>query len=1123
MILYLDVVCRKVERFMPFNGPSQQRGHRQPRTIYPFLVIPLLAVVLIGGSLALYLRDFVHAAPADPYVSLSGSVPSVVAQSRLVGPTNPNQTLSLSVSLHLRNQAALNSYVSDVTRPKSANFHRYLTQAQFIAAFSPTLATQNAIIQYLQSSGFTVTQTYNHRLLIDFSGSVGQAETTFQIHINNYTAPNGTAFFSNATDPVLPSSIQASVAGIIGLNNFGKLHPMSLLAPVATQHSKAAVKAGQPATSCQPSVDQNSYYTFGKIQSAYDLNGFYSHGYNGEGQTVALFELAQYQSSDITHYEQCYGNSTSHIYTISVDGGAPSPGNNDYGGAIEANLDIELVLSAAPKIGQIRVYEAPNSSQASLDEWSKIVSDDPAVVSTSWGECEYDTGSTVMNAENAFFQMAVAQGESIFAAAADNGSAACYPGNNSQTFLNADDPASQPDVTGVGGTSMTLSGTSYGSETVWNNQIQNSSNPVGGAGGGGISQQWSMPSWQSAPGVNNGYTSGTPCGAPSGTYCREVPDVSLHADPEKGYLEYCTVSGDGCANNSGDPTYPWLIVGGTSCGAPIWAAIAALTNEESVKNGGFNLGFINPLLYQIASGNNYGNDFHDVTTGENDWNDFNNGKYPATTAYDLATGLGSPDAYKLAQDLIALNGQRTASPASTTWYFAEGSAGAGFQEFLTVQNPSTQSSASVTFKYLIQGSQNPIQKTIQVPASTRETENVNTDVNAPVTGTIHLSLATIVTSTVPVVVERPMYFNSHTVVGIASGSDVLGATNPSTDYYFSEASSATGYSTFLTMMNPSSSLTDTVTITYYTGSCDGTNQPACPTETKTLTPLQRQTIQPTDENLHEKLSIWVHSNNDVVVERPMYFKANIPNVGNTTGAASEVGATSPGTNWLFAEGYTGQLSTEHFQTYYELANFGASSASVTVKLEYTNGDVQAVPVTVPAYGFTQFDVNNANAHPNNAYCTPSPCQVTTSVSAQVTSNNPIVADRLMYFNYNGYPGSTDVVGTPAAQSIYAFAEGYTEGTFTEFLTLQNPNNSAETVAVTLFTASSLVLQQRVTVSAYSRSTLNINNLLNPVQPNSVSLVVQVMGSGTIVAERPLYFDWEGDPGGTDVIGFPPQV
>lgn len=443
--------------------------------------------------------------------------------------------------------------------------------------------------------------------------------------------------------------------------------------------------------------------------------------------------------------------------------------------------------------------------------------------------------------------------------------------------------------------------------------------------------------------------------------------------------------------------------------------------------------------------------------------------------------------------------------------------GGGFQEFLTLENPSSSQTASVTITYLIQGGQ-PKTVTKSVPADARQTVNVDSDLGDTTSGP-HYSVAAIVSSTVPIVAERPMYFSS--VAGVASGTDVVGATNPGTSYYFSEADSSSGYTTFISMMNPSSTATANVIITYYTGGCGGSGQAACPTEQKTIGPLQRQTALPNDVGLHQKVAIKVTADNPIVVERPMYFKVYIPNAGGlTTGAASEVGATSPGTDWLFAEGYTGT----DFQEYLELANFGSSPATASIKLEYTNGDTQTVQVTVPALGFTQFDVNNANAHPGT--CNPSPCQVTGSVSAEVTSDNPIVADRLMYFHFSSahISGGTDVVGTPAANSIYAFAEGYTANTFTEFLTLQNPTSNAETVAVTLFTQHGLVFQQQVVVGAHTRSTLNINDLLNPMGADSVSMVVQVIGSnGTIVAERPMYFIFAGnEPGGTDVIGYTGQ-
>src|SRR5260370_3137772 len=103
------------------------------------------------------------------------------------------------------------------------------------------------------------------------------------------------------------------------------------------------------------------------------------------------------------------------------------------------------------------------------------------------------------------------------------------------------DPAAQPWVTGVGGTTLTLnSNGSYASETVWNNPVVQ--NKPSGASGGGISQKWPMPSSQSAPGVNNQYSTGTVCNAPTGQVCLEVPDVALNSDYLTGYPICCTAA-----------------------------------------------------------------------------------------------------------------------------------------------------------------------------------------------------------------------------------------------------------------------------------------------------------------------------------------------------------------------------------------------------------------------------------------------------------------------------------------------------------------------------------------------------------------------------------------------------
>ena len=155
---------------------------------------------------------------------------------------------------------------------------------------------------------------------------------------------------------------------------------------------------------------------------------------------------------------------------------------------------------------------------------------------------------------------------------------------------------------------------------------------------------------------------------------------------------------------------------------------------------------------------------------------------------------------------------------------------------------------------------------------------------------------------------------------------------------------------------------------------------------------------------------------------------------------------------------------------------------------------------------------------------------TTSNSAEITSDAPIVAERLMYFHLPGsHGGSTETIGETgsAPQSVYTFAEGYTANSFQEFLTLLNPTSSDETVAITFF-VDTYVIQQQIIVKAHSRQTLNINALVAPITGTYVngsgapadSLIVRALGVGaSVVAERPMYFNFNGISGGTDVVGY----
>ena len=316
------------------------------------------------------------------------------------------------------------------------------------------------------------------------------------------------------------------------------------------------------------------------------------------------------------------------------------------------------MIGLAPQ-ANVLVYQAPNSNSSApgagpYDDFAAIISQDRAqIVSVSWGQCEGLTGASNLAAEGTLFEEAAAQGQTIVAASGDSGSEGCYLGGIAQA-LNAPlavvDPASQPFVTGAGGTTTSALGPRP-AQSVWNT----GGNPLAaaegnGAGGGGISAFWRMPAYQSgAPsslGVLRG-ASGSPCGG-GAALCREVPDVSSDADPNTGFLIYWNSSGT--ANGGGQPS-GWLGIGGTSFAAPTWASMIALTNSLPQCHG-IPIGFANPALYRAAA-TAYPSNFNDVTSGNNDLTGTNGTQFAAGVGYDMATGLGTPNAAALAPALCA--------------------------------------------------------------------------------------------------------------------------------------------------------------------------------------------------------------------------------------------------------------------------------------------------------------------------------------------------------------------------------------------------------------------------------------------------------------------------------------
>jgi hypothetical protein len=585
-----------------------------------------------------------------------------------LGAVSPAATVSGAVVLQPRDEDALTRFISQVTDKHSPLFHHYLAPSAFAARFGPTSSSIAAVESQLRGAGLTVTNVAPDGLIIDFAAPASRVESEFQTGLERYKLANGSTRHARTAPLKVPATIAKYVTSVVGLDTTVRLRPMGI--PRATKSDKSSYPSaaapsfthppGSP-TACADATQAAQDFgglTDDQIANAYGAFGLYGAGDTGSGQHIAIYELEPFATSDLSTFDTCYFGATraasmlGRVHTINVDGG---PGAGPGSG--ESILDIQDVSAFAPG-ANIDVYQSPNTTFASLDLYAKIVNDDvDQIVTTSWGFCEQglQEGSPgVQQAENVIFEQAAAQGQSVFSASGDEGSDDC---NSFQTsspvspILSVNDPSSQPYVVAAGGTTID-NATQPALEHVWND------GPLGGAGGGGISEAWPMPAWQDNPvvqtaGNSNAVTAANAfeandLGQPGYAFCksdnpvgnvedgcRELPDVSANADEFTGGITIFIAEFGG-----------WVTIGGTSSAAPMWAGMLADVNASSTCQANNatqkGVGFVNPLLYSVASNPTaYKASFNDITTGNNDaFGDSN--LFQATTGYDMASGLGSP-------------------------------------------------------------------------------------------------------------------------------------------------------------------------------------------------------------------------------------------------------------------------------------------------------------------------------------------------------------------------------------------------------------------------------------------------------------------------------------------------
>lgn len=583
------------------------------RVLIRYLLILSTTILLAGSLISTHIVAL--AAPPPQPVSLRHSVLPQIASDHLLGQHNPTAPLTIELVLHPNNQAAIDSLVANLYNPKSPQFHKWLPSGGFAARFAPTASQLAAAKTFLSQAGLHMVPGAPGAFLLRAMGPSGQVAAAFHTSINDYQGKDGTRYFANAQAIQIPANLSGVINGVVGLENLTRLHPHYQRPPHVAGQASPHYGAGPFGTGLTPS----------QIAGIYQAKPLYSTGDLGAGKTLGLFELSGYTQSDISVYCSQFALTCPTLTNINVDGGP-----TDNGGAGEVELDIELQTALAPAVTGILVYNAPNSGAGVTDQYAQIASDNVAdSISTSWGLCEAFSSSSVMNAEYTSFQQMASQGQTIFAASGDSGAFDCIRFGDGSNQV--DDPASNPFMTGVGGTSLgsfdpgSNPNPSYPAtgESVWNNGCTSSG--CNGAGGGGNSTVWAQPFYQSGPGVSSSFSqSGAYCNQSAGVPCREVPDVSMNADNNTGYAIYCTDFA-GCGGGG------WQIFGGTSCAAPLWAAIVAL--RDSFRNN--RLGTAGFALYSYITPRGYHYQFHDVTSGDN-------GFYPAAANYDLATGIGTP-------------------------------------------------------------------------------------------------------------------------------------------------------------------------------------------------------------------------------------------------------------------------------------------------------------------------------------------------------------------------------------------------------------------------------------------------------------------------------------------------
>ena len=354
-------------------------------------------------------------------------------------------------------------------------------------------------------------------------------------------------------------------------------------------------------------------YAPNQLTTAYDIQPLHDAGITGAGTTIVVIDAFSdpFITQDLQTFDSMFGLPAATPDIVTPDGVPPF----NTGWAVEISLDVEWAHVVAPG-AHLELVLAKSSSDADLLSATRYAVDHNLgeVITQSFAESESCADPELLRQEHAVFERAAAKGITLLAGSGDFGATNLLcDGSGIASVASVATPASDPDVTAVGGARLILDQNgNYAGETAWNDGLGCArSNAC--AGGGGFSSVYRRPGYQ-APFIDS-------------NAARGLPDVA-YAASSFGSMYFVIMGHLGA-------------IFGTSGGTPQWAGITALARQMA----GHRQSQLNIRLYHIAKSDAYADAFHDITTGNNSFAGVTG--FSAGPGWDAVTGLGTPDVAKL--------------------------------------------------------------------------------------------------------------------------------------------------------------------------------------------------------------------------------------------------------------------------------------------------------------------------------------------------------------------------------------------------------------------------------------------------------------------------------------------